>query len=418
MFVRFLNVLRDEAGEGDGGGGDAAPADAPEPQAKPKEPEEKLGKPKTTGDLKAQTALTLAEREKAKAERAKAATAAAKEHFAKERAAKAAEKAAQREAPDDDEPAQSAKDEPSDKAEKTAKAIEKAGGDAPDQKANETDKQYEARLVKALQDLRGAETQTKAQKARADAAEAKAAQLEKDRAAFEKRLARARSPEERLEFMADEMGCTLEELIRDINDGKTRPPGQRPRVDPAIQAELEAIKTENARLAKLAEEREAKEQEREAQKLFESQVDFAQGWLSKNAEEFPLLQAIPWAAKNIVNGARQNGGDMGEPARRLQQSILDDLVPLLDRDDAWKLFDGKLSKEAKEKLAKRFGTQAAAKPAVVTVPEHTRKPPSRVTTEAPVPAAVKGKTLEERKEERKAVGASAMKKFFAQNKAG
>jgi hypothetical protein len=408
MFVRFLSVLRNEAGEGDGGG-DGPAAEATEPTdkepAKPKAKEpEQLGKPKTVGDLKAKTF----------AERAKEATKATEAMLREKREAKAAAKAEPKDDADD-KPEPAAKDEPSDKADKTAKAIEKAGGDAPDQKANETDKAYEARLVKALQDLRGAETQTKQQKARADAAELKAATLEKEKAAFEKRLARAKTPEERLDFMADEMGCTLEELIKDINEGKTKPPGQRPRVDPAIQAEMEAQKAEIARLAKLATDREEKEKAEAQERSYKDHVTQASGWLKEHADEFPALQAIPWAAASIVRAAYQNGGDMGEPARKLQEDMVRDFAAMLGVDAAHKLLDGKMTPEAKALLSKRYAAAtAAAKPDVVKVPEHTRKPPSRVTTETPTPEkARKGMSMEERK----SIASAALSKHLDAQKA-
>lgn len=386
-IYRLYTMHRNEAGEGGDAGGGGEPAAAPAE-----------GAPSSDNALQRQGEPRVRKTHAEKRNLVATTAGALKAELA---ARKAAERAAKPDEPAGDPPKEreQASDKPkasgqlSDKAEATVDKIEAEGGKAPEQKKDESDKQYELRLSRALQDLRNAETVTKRERAGREAAERKAAEIEKKAEQFEKMLAKGKNEEDILDFILETTGKTFEDLVNGINEKKIRPHGQKPKVDPAFQERLEKMEAENKRLAELAEKREREEAENQKRAEFEKHKSKAKTYLEDNDDEFPLIAGIGWAPAHLIQQAyRADNGDIESPARKLQKDLLEDITPMLASEKALKMLAEHAPKGAREAIAKAFklhlAAPAAPAPEPARVPERKSAPLSRVTTETAPPPKV------------------------------
>jgi len=174
-----------------------------------------------------------------------------------------------------------------------ADAIEAAGGEAPEQREGESNKQYELRLAQALRKLETA--QADARKARKDH-ELSAGELKKLQAL----VAKGKAPEPVLEAIQEAFGYDLESLVKGVHEGRLKVPGRQPKVDPEIQAKLD-------RLEQVERERQAERERTTFEATKRQHTEQVAGFLTENATEYPVLAATG-AAASLVDAAYAKGG--------------------------------------------------------------------------------------------------------------
>lgn len=438
MFI-IRSVLRNEAGEGDGGTSQASePQDKggseKEPKRVPKEVVEERARKKGVSliaDKREARHRAAEEFAKLKAsEKAKAAESKAKPEAddSDDKPAAKASKPVAKEAPEpkearekqSDKPvtkrasdgkfsnAETIEDAPTAAAEKAGKAIAAEGDKVPEQRDNETDKQYEARLVRMAQDLRRSEAQTKAEREARGQAERTASEASAKAEKLEKILSRGKNIESVVEFLHEDLGLTLEDIVKGINEGKTRAPGARAKLDPETQARIDALEAENKRNAEFVKRREEEERQAVERQQFEGHVKHAEAYIAENEDAYPLVKLLKWGAHTIVKNALKNGGDMSAPAAQLQKSIEDDFAPIFGNEKAMARLAKLAPKEAKAVIAKAFGLHlsAPAKPEQAEAEPEERSAPRRApavakaSTEEPAPYRIDRKTMTARERAR------------------
>jgi hypothetical protein len=154
-----------------------------------------------------------------------------------------------------------------------------------------------------------------------------------------------------LDVVQEITGISAEQLIRDVYDGKIKPPksARYGNLDPAVAERMEALeqevntaKTERAQAA--------------AREAYTRDVGIVTDFFKENAEDFPLLNALPWAPGTLVNMAGRNAGKTpNEIAVDMEQRERANLASLLSNDAA---LDAvlKSNDKLKERLAARFTT--------------------------------------------------------------
>lgn len=388
-------ILMAEAAEGDAGSAAPAPESQspletkPEPKQAPPAPvssEER--KAKTAGDLKARIA----------AERA--ARAADDDDYDEPPAKKPAPKA-------DKEAGNKAKIDaaPTDKAEKAAKELDAKGEKVPEQKEGESDSKYTLKLAKLAQDLRDLEGRERRERTSRETAERKSTELEAALKKAEGRLARGKDPEAVLEFLLEETGQTLEDIVKGINDGKIKPPRPKASLSPEVAAELEQMRKASAANAEevkaLREKEEAREQERaqaQQRQAFDAHVGQAKKWIEENSDDYPMLAATSWAPSTVVQNAYgKKTLDISGPAREIEEAVATNVLAVLGNERALKAL-AKRDPELGEKIAAALGLSTAeAEPKIEREPQKKDRPVSKVSSEAPTPRRLDSMDREERK---------------------
>lgn len=300
--------------------------------------------------------------------------------------AKPAEKQAERGEAKPNKPAPKS-ESAADKVEKLADKIEDAGGDAPDQKANESDKQYELRLARTLRDLRDAKAE--ALKARKDA-ETSSAELKKLQKLLDGGKANPLT-------VLDHLGITYEDLTKGIVEERYKPAHKRFDVPPEILEKIE-------RLEAADKEREAERVKSQAMAKRAADEDVVKKYLADHADDYPLASSVAWAAKQVVDTTYEHDLDPAGALAALQdleKSLADNVAGMLGSDKATKAL---LKREPKLagllKAALGLDTPAPAK-----ADEDEEKPKTRSLAGASTEAA--GKPLS--KEERKAAAIVALR---------
>lgn len=278
----------------------------------------------------------------------------------------------------DDKPAAKPSAAPASQKLETAVAkLENAGVDVPDQKSGESDKQYELRIVRMQRELRESQQEL--------------AKLKSAGALNDKELAKLKANAERykanpLEFFED-IGVSFEQLVERINNETYKAPQKRPQLPPEILEEFEALKRERAE----REEAKAKEAEQRQFNEYVSQVD---AHLKENAAQFPLTSALKGAAANIVRQAMDQGVQVREVMRDMEEALVDDAVSLVGSEHALAAALKK-SPDLKARIIKALGLEAAKPPkaeepskSVASIPSEsprtTKKPMSKAERSAAI----------------------------------
>lgn len=253
------------------------------------------------------------------------------------------------------------------RAEKVADKIESLGGDAPDQKKNESDTQYELRLNKALRDLRDA-------KAEALKATKDAAQFQGEAKKLQKLLDDGKAnPLKVLEHL----GITYEELTKGIVEEKYKPAHKRNDLPPEIMEKIERL--------------EAKEKEREAEALKASaqaqrkqHVSAVQKYIDDNAEDYPLAATMKWVAEDVVARGYATGGEFDALPllQELEANLASNVGTLLGNDKATKALLKK-NPALKKALEAAMGIQEAAADREESDDELQIRTVATTSTEAP-----------------------------------
>lgn len=239
------------------------------------------------------------------------------------------------------------------KIDKVADAIEAEGGEAPDQRKNESDKQYELRLARTLRDLKDAKAEALQEKRRAAEAEKKSAEAEAKVADFEKKLARAKNPETVLDAL-EEFGWTLESLARGVVDKKVALPKQKPAVDPELAAKIE-------RLEKAEKDREAERVRTQSETQRRSDETKIATYLKENPDKYPLLASFgEAAAADVVAEAYATKASNAEPVlAKLEENLVRTVTTLLGNSVAAKAL-AKSNPGLKKALAEALELSEAA----------------------------------------------------------
>lgn len=373
---------------------DTATAAAEQPAVDTKSTEEKSAEPKAKSEAKPSQKPATKEERKESAKtglrdylKRKAAEDAGEEDDAPAKSAKKAEPAKES-APKASEP-KAKQSEPSDKAEKLADKIEDAGGDAPDQKQNESDKQYELRLAKTLRDLRDAKAE--ALKARKDA-ETSGAELKKLQKLIDGGKANPLT-------ILDHLGVSYEDLTKGIVEERFKPAHKRIDLPPEIMEKIERL--------------EAADKEREAERVKSAAIAELNDWEAKvrkhiedHSDDFPLCGNMQWAARQIAQKTQEeklSGAEALEALKELEENLATNVVSLLGSDKATKKLlkrDAKLAGLLKAALGLDALPVAAAKS-----DDEDEKPKVRSLAGAATEASGKPMT----KEERKAAAAVALR---------
>lgn len=289
-------------------------------------------------------------------------------------------------------------------AQEAAAQLERAGQDVPEQRENESDQKYEQRLLKLMQQTRTLEAEGR--RLTAESAKERAARevAEKKAGELERKLTRAKNPDEVLDALEELTGMTYEQLTKAIVEGKVRPgrgrsqlpPEEQARID-GMAAELEKLRVANERAEQ---QRQQQEQQQEQQQTFVRHIDQATAYLRENEEQFPLLAASSWAPADLVRAAYQrNTRDIVSIAREYEAKLNENLQALLGNEKARKRLKLDAPKPA------NTNAPAQAKPAAAPV---TPAAVSRVSTEAATPPA-----RPQTSSERRARGLEALRAFNA-----
>jgi hypothetical protein len=262
----------------------AIPATSPAPEAKPTRPRDRVAG--VAGELKARLAA----------------------------------QAAAESADDNDGPAPSAPANVEAKIAAVADKIEAAGGAAPTQRANESDENYELRLSKTLGELKAAKRDAAKHKAEADLSTAEVAKLKK----------LLDDGKTNPLTILEHLGFDFEKLAKGIADDTYKVPEKRLELPPELQAKID-------RLERADKEREANELKARAEAQRSSDVAKVQGFLEANAEDFPLCNAMKWAAANVVGAAWETGKvDVLADLQELEKNLGANLESLMGSDKSIK----------------------------------------------------------------------------------
>jgi hypothetical protein len=240
---------------------------------------------------------------------------------------------------------ESAPTKAAERAEAKVDKIEELGGDAPDQKKNESDSQYDIRLAKTLRDLRDA-------KAEALKATKEAAQFQGEARKLQKILDEGKAnPLKVLEHL----GITYEDLTKGIVEEKYKPAHKRNDLPPEILEKIERL--------------EAKEKEREAEAVRASaqaqrsqHVSAVQKYIDDNSEDYPLAATMKWVAEDVVARGYATGGEFDALPilQELESNLAANVGTLLGSDKATKALLKK-NPALKKALEAAMGLEAAAK---------------------------------------------------------
>lgn len=301
------------------------------------------------------------------------------------------------------------------KIELVTDAIEAAGGEAPEQKNDESDKQYELRLARTLRDLKDAKAEAVQEKKRATEAEKKAADLEK-------RIARAKSPETVLEALED-FGWSLESLAKGVVDKKVTIPGKKASLPPEMQARIDALEAQAKRLEeqeKNAEaqrqaaekEKQAEEQRQAAEKTKSEHVSKVKSYVTENAEDFPFLSAAEWAAAEAVERAyAKKAANVRPILEEMEAMLTTNVASMLKSDKAAKaLFQA--SPDLRDAVMAALGV-SAEKPE----PKEKSEKPKTIASKA-VPSETGSSHKKLTAEERKKSAAKELAEFLKAQREG
>lgn len=184
--------------------------------------------------------------------------------------------------------------------------LEDAGGKAPEQGANESDKRYEARITRLLLDAKEKDAKLREAETKRVAAEEKARKVD-EHAKLLERVKGADIDEDAFEQLT---GRNFEQLVKDIASGKAKyrpkvklPPEMQRLQDELNQTLAKAKQREDAQAAKEREEAEERERvaadERET-KNREIETETCREWIEQNADTYPQLSGLKGSASKFL----------------------------------------------------------------------------------------------------------------------
>lgn len=263
--------------------------------------------------------------------------------------------------------------------------VEAAGGEVPDQRAGESDAQYELRLARMANDLRRAQAESVTFKQKATELERKSAEAEKRIAEYAERA--KKNP---LRLIEELYGAPLKDIMQKAADGAfdEAPTAQLP---PEVQRELDALK-------QWREEQEKQETARREAASRAADLEKVSAWVAENADEFSVAASdIPGVKEALLERAyahlRETGQqpDMAAIAKEFEGHIHGQLKQLLTADRVVKrvLSDPEL----RAKITTALGVQPSNEPRTAapasrqrgnTAEEGPRSVPNAASTEAPL----------------------------------
>jgi hypothetical protein len=239
---------------------------------------------------------------------------------------------------------------PTPDAQATAERIEQAGGDVPEQRASETDRDYEVRLSNALTQLQRAQNDAATHRKRGDDAEARAQTAEARANELQTLVDGAR---ENVEAALELAGMSAEDVARLMLEGKISRRGKYAGLPPEVRKRLEDLErkeSEREKAAKVAEDARAAAERAELGRKQDL------GWLGEQlptlASQFALPAAMPNAHERILQQlyAEANASPearaevasapqkvLARTLERLQQSITEDVGALLSNEASAKV---------------------------------------------------------------------------------
>lgn len=267
-----------------------------------------------------------------------------RERLQRERAAEAA---------GDDAPAPAAKvaDKPEDKRAASTEAkiakledkIEDKGGDVPDQKRGESDKDYELRLSKTLGELERTKKEAARAKAEAEKSTAEAKKLQK---ILEDGKA---NPLKILKHF----GITFEDFAKGIAGDKYVEEKDQLQLPPEILEKIE-------RLEKADKEREAEAARAKAAVQRSADEKVVKAYLEKNSDEYPMAASAPWAVNHIIDATyAAEINDIIPALKALEAGLAENAIHLVKNEKSFKAM-AKKDPELKKSLAKWLELQEAA----------------------------------------------------------
>lgn len=312
-------------------------------------------------------------------------------------------------ATEDDAPS---KTEAKSKTDKVTDAIEAAGEEVPEQRKNESDKNYEVRLARALRDIKDAKAEALSEKNRAKELEAKVKEATEKGEITTKELEKFKSAIEKgkihpLEAVHDLFGLSLEDLAKwTVNNPDkakefTTKAQRKAAMDPELAAKIERLeKAENERQEQIKKlEAEKAEQTKRAQ--FEEQkkrdVGKVKTYLDDNSDDFPFLSAFGEAAAAdvVTRTYGSNKTDALEAMRELENEVASITVNALKSEKAARALL-KSNPDLRDALVKVLGVEAA--PAKKTETEERPKARTIATKTVSSETTTGGKmTMAERK---------------------
>jgi hypothetical protein len=269
---------------------------------------------------------------------------------------------------------------PAPEAAKTIEKIEAAGGEAPDQKAGESDTSYQLRLAKAFKEQRLASM-------KAENAEKQVAMTTAELKKLQQLLA---SGKENPLAILEHLGVSFPDLVKGINDDKYKMP-EKSSIPPELAAKLARLEAaEAAREEKrLADARQAERGAHERQ---------VSEFVKAHADRFPLASSLANVEKTIVDHAYKSGkGDVEAILQELETNLEGDVMPLASNEKAL----AKLLKSKPELKATLMKVLGLSEPVAEVEPEHTSV--GGLSTEPGTPSARTSK------EKRKAEAIAMMK---------
>lgn len=221
--------------------------------------------------------------------------------------------------------------------------IEDKGGDVPDQKKGESDKDYELRLSKTLGELE--RTKKEAAKAKADA-DKSAAEAKKLQKILEDGKA---NPLKILKHF----GITFEDFAKGIAGDKYVEEKEQLQLPPEILEKIE-------RLEKADKEREAEAARAKAAVQRGEDEKVVKAYLEKNADEYPMAASAPWAVNHIIDATyAAEINDIIPALKALEAGLAENAIHLVKNERSFKAM-AKKDPELKKAMAKWLDLQEAA----------------------------------------------------------
>lgn len=237
-------------------------------------------------------------------------------------------------------------------------AIEATGEAAPEQKAGESDKNYELRLANTLRRLEKAEGEAVTYRKRGD-------DFEKELGPLRAKIEAAKGDPDKIHDLLDLAGYTPDQVAQFMIDGKIKRRAARAELPPDVIARLE--KAEAA--AKKLEEKEAAEQEEQGR---QSDLRAIGQQIEAMTADLPLASQLPGLADRVYGTvyakfkATGEVPDLAVTLREVEASLVRDARPLLSTAAGVKALvgnDPKIRAIIAEALGLASAEQASASPA-------------------------------------------------------
>lgn len=194
-------------------------------------------------------------------------------------------------------------------AAESAARIEQAGGAVPEQRANESDKNYEVRLSKALSDLQRAQNEAVTHRTRGDKAEKRVQELELSQKDLDALIARVKSdPEYALELA----GHTPDSIAQMMIEGKVKR-GRYAHLSPEDRKRMETLERKDAeREAEAKRKTDAEAAEAEHASKRAADLGFVAEKMGELGSKFSLISRMPNANERVLSALYQHLEETGK----------------------------------------------------------------------------------------------------------